>query len=44
MQCKRCDQVSDWIGEESRWRPVAGADATHAMYECEECGHHQRVR
>lgn len=45
MECERCGQVSDWIGDESSWdRVTEGQTAALELYRCEECGHEQLVR
>ncbi|WP_161972939.1 hypothetical protein [Halostella pelagica] len=44
MECEHCEQVSDWIGDQSEWTAINdGAPVTHGLYECERCGHRQRA-
>jgi len=44
MECEHCDQVSDWIGDKSDWRAINDdIPVTRGLYECEKCGHRQRV-
>ena len=45
MECENCHQVSDWIGDESDWKSVNdGATVVRGLYECENCGHRQRMQ
>lgn len=43
MKCEGCGQQSDWIGTDSRWKPVNDEPVMLKMYECEDCGYRQRV-
>mgnify|MGYP006296575109 CR=1 FL=1 len=43
MKCEGCGQRSDWIGADSRWEAVNDEPVMMKLYECDVCGHLQRV-
>ena len=44
MHCERCENTSDWIGDESEWtRLHDDVAAIRPLYECDVCGHRQRT-